>query len=257
MNGFTGEYMEFVRDIAIQMYIEENMSKNADLEVMEVEHNPSWVNDDFRKQNDLVATNTIQTYNDGNCLYYAIILSAWYQNKDDNDNGTRKIINDKFGKECVKKFIDENFDLIQLKKDSGESIEKGAELAPRVEEIESRTDKCINDFKNGFIEWYGEDPKIAIGEEGFEAYKGTFDKEIDRVRNSINNKVENFAAIDLSAILARYLEINIRILVPIITDGDHSGWNEYFYKSKTPNKSKTVTLVYSLGQHFDATTIQN
>ena len=254
MNGFTRKYMEIVRDIAIQMRIEENMSKNADFAGIEVKHDNKW-NDSFRELNGSVEKNTIPTYNDGNCLYYAIILSAWYQNKD--DNATRNKINEKFGDECVNKFIKENFELIQLKKERGESAEKDAIVAPKVKEIEDRTDNCINTFKNKFIAWYAENSENAIGTENYNAYKESFDKEIERVRNSIHNKVAIFADAFLSIILASYLEINIRILVPIITNGVHSAWTEHFYASKTPVNSKTVTLVYSLGQHFDATTIQN
>jgi hypothetical protein len=229
------------------------MSKNADLEAMEVEHDNKW-NDSFRELNGSVEKNTIPTYNDGNCLYYAIILSAWYQNKDDNDNGTRKIINDNFGEDCVKKFKDDNFELIQLKKERGESAEKDANVAPKVKEIEDRTDNCINTFKKGLIEWYNSDRVEAVGDAGM---ADLLEPTIESVEESKTKKMDNFAAIDLSIILARYLEINIRILVPIITNGVHSAWTEHFYASKTPVNSKTVTLVYSLGQHFDATSIQN
>ena len=194
-----------------------------------------------------------------NCLYYAIILSAWYQNKDDNDNGTREIMNEKFGKACVNKFIDENFELIQLKKERREaSVEKDAELAQRVKEIEDNTDDCINTFKNGFIEWYVKDPTKAIGDETL--FRPAFDIEIDRVKRSIANKMENFAEAFLSKMLARYLGINIRILSPLIKRGEtkQSGWVENLYESGTPAESQTTTIIFDVTQeHFDGTTIQN
>ena len=259
IDSFKG-HMDIVRVVASHMNRVRNMSKDADLAGIEVKHDKRWVPDDFSKRNNLVATNTIKTYNDGNCFYYAIILSAWYQNEPGSDNGTKKIIYDNFGKGCVDRFIEEdNFELIQLKKERGESAEKDANVAPKVKEIEDRTDECINTFKNSLIEWYTNDKAGAIGfVDESESYLTTlFDEEIKRVKDSIKSKMNNFADAFLSRILARFLGINIRILSPS-DEQNPMRWVSNVYRSITPDDSETVTVIYdALKKHFDATSIQN